>query len=184
MKESLKAERYIYLSTRFSGSPFMWSVIEEFGPKGCAAVICILMKIADEGGEAVHDKPFIDGVVNFLKDCSSNLVDMVIRRMVKGGLLDRKAFYRRSVLTPPKRFVVSCQEGLNFENINPSCLYMMVCPIVSSEETKVNSEETKVFSEETHIPSEKTLSSTLSQDVSSEETPSNSSLFRKNPQIS
>ena len=184
MKESLKAERYIYLSTRFSDSPFMWSVIEEFGPKGCAAVICILMKIADEGGKASHDQPFIDGVANSLKDCSSNLVGMVIRRMVKGGFLDRKAFSRHSVLTPPRRFIVSCQEGLNFENFNPSCLYMMVCPIVSSEETKVNSEETKDNSEETYIAPEKTLSSTIYQDVSSEETPSDSSLFRKNPQIS
>ena len=154
-KKPLKVEQCIVLSTDFYGHPFVKSIIQEFGPKGYALVTVILMTIGRDGTATVYDKSFTDDILGALTDVSRNLVDMVVRKMVKSGFLDSDAFRKRKVLTPPSVCIVDSLDDVYLSNADITRPYLFVkhpyCSknVVNSEKTIISSEETAVYSEET-----------------------------------
>lgn len=157
MVESLKAEQCVYLSTDFHTTPFVRSVVREFGPKGYALVTVILLTIGRNGVRTLYGQSFREAVVSGLQDVSQNLVDMVVRKMVKSGFLDRDAFHRQHVLTPPSSCIAGCVRDVFTSDGSPSRPYLFVsCPYrtpdcVSSVKTTVSSEETAVNAEGTSL---------------------------------
>ena len=158
-KKPLKVEQCIVLSADFYGHPFVKSIIQEFGPKGYALVTVILMTIGRNGVETAYDKAFTDSVLGVLTDVSRNLVDMVVRKMVKSGFLDGDAFRKRKVFTPPSGCIVDNMDEVHLLQTGTTRPYLFINShslsnnIVNSEKTVISSEETLVYSEETSISS-------------------------------
>lgn len=155
MNKPLKVEQCIFLSTDFDGHPFIKSIIKEFGPKGYALVTVILLTMGKGGISTVYDQSFKETILRILTDVSQNLLDMVVRKMAKNGFLDREAFYKRKVLTPPERCIMDRIEDVWSNPHDETRPYLFVKNsshgdgLVNSEETRISSEETIVNTEET-----------------------------------
>ncbi len=152
MNKSLQAEHCIYLSTCFHGHPFVKSVLKEFGPKGYAVVTAVLLTIRRNGREATYRQGFIQSILDFLPDVSGNLVDMIVRKMVKAGFLDSEVFHARKALTPPAEYIAGTISEV-FSDVSRPYVFIMT-PVDNYK--SVNPEETAVYSEETIVNSEET----------------------------
>lgn len=176
MNKTLTAERVFAISIRFYEHPFIQSLMEEFGVKGCTLAVAVLAQIGKSGTEARFGRKFRESISRNLPGISYNLVKMVVRRMVEAGFLDKKAFDERKVLTPPAEYIVDDIYDIGSGNVDKSMPYYYARNQFSS----ITSEETPVNSEETHISSEETVVNSEEIQKNSEETHINSEFFQKN----
>lgn len=106
MMKSLKTEQCFYQSANFRNTSFVKSIRKEFGLKGYALIIATLEEISRNGISVCYDQSFCDRIISDFPEVSQNLLDMVVRKMVKSEFLDREAFYKKKVLTPPERCIM------------------------------------------------------------------------------
>ena len=166
MEKSLKTERCFFQSSSFRNTPFVKAIRKEFGSKGYVLILATLEEICSSGIEVSYDQSFFDRVIATYPEMSKNLIDMVVRKMIKKGFLDRDAFFQRQVLMPPSCYIVDTVEEI-YDDRNSGKPYLFIrssipgenscdnrMSVVSSEETPINSEETGVnrgFSGNYHV---------------------------------
>lgn len=123
MNKSLKTEQCFYQSANFRNTSFVKSIRKEFGLKGYALIIATLEEISRNG---CYDQSFCDRIISDFPEVSQNLLDMVVRKMAKNGFLDREAFYKRKVLTPPERCIMDRIEDVWLTAYDESHPYLFI----------------------------------------------------------
>lgn len=126
MNRSLKTEQCFYQSANFRNTSFVKSIRKEFGLKGYALIIATLEEISRNGISVCYDQSFCDRIISDFPEVSQNLLDMVVRKMVKSEFLDKEAFYKRKVLTPPERCIMDRKEDVWLTAYDESHPYLFV----------------------------------------------------------
>lgn len=116
----------IFISTRYNEHPSISSIRQEFGGEGHCLVLHLLCKICREGGEVQYGKDFCEAIENDRTIFKEGIVEKVVKRMVKEGLVDQSAFEKYAILTPPERYLVDNIEDVINSNIDITAPYYMV----------------------------------------------------------
>ncbi len=116
----------IFISTSYNEHPSISSIRKELGAEGHCLVLHLLCKICREGGEVQYGKDFCEAIENDLTIFKEGLVEKVVKRMVKEGLVDQSAFEKYAILTPPERYLVDNIEEVISSNIGTPAPYYMV----------------------------------------------------------
>ena len=147
MNKTLTAE-VVNLSCDFYTFPCVKAIQKEFGFKGTVLIVTILFEVTNKGFERPYDSRFLHKVAEHHNGITPNLVRMVVRRMVKNGLLDKEAFDQRHIVAIPSKFIISDEAEVD-RDTTPYFFEKPKMEIFSSEETVVNTEENHILSEET-----------------------------------
>ncbi len=143
-----KPVSFLFSPTIFD-EPAVQAVSRQFGAKGELTVVKLLCETALNGYYTEWTDEVRQRLLDALPGVSSNLLDMIVRELIKNGFFDRDTFQKSRILTSRNlqhQFFMSDKRSEIFPHllVDPSVYRKAVSSVktaVSSEETPINSEE-------------------------------------------
>ena len=141
---------FLFSPTVFD-DPAVKAVRRQFGAKGELAVVKLLCEIAVNGYYAEWSEEVRHRLIEALPGVSANLLEMIVRDLIKNGFFDKESFATSGILTSEelqRKFFMTDEHSQMLPHLLVD-LSVYRRTLINSEKTAVSSEETKINSEET-----------------------------------